>query len=77
MYRVEETPRDELKLEEDELLVPCAHFQKEIFSTFGVPFLLRVKDVSYSSSPDVPMSVTMCDLAVTWRSDAGQAVILR
>ena len=46
VYRVEETPRDELKLEEDELLVPCAHFQKEIFSTFGVPFMLRVKDVS-------------------------------
>ncbi|XP_037093906.1 ubiquitin carboxyl-terminal hydrolase 7-like isoform X1 [Pollicipes pollicipes] len=44
VYRVEETPRDELKLEDDELLVPCAHFQKEIFSTFGVPFLLKIKD---------------------------------
>ena len=51
---MEETPREELKLEEDELLVPCAHFQKEIFSTFGVPFLLRVKDVSLAAAAVPP-----------------------
>ncbi|XP_013784489.1 ubiquitin carboxyl-terminal hydrolase 7-like [Limulus polyphemus] len=42
-YRIEEIPKDELHLEDDELLVPCAHFHKEVFSTFGVPFLLRIK----------------------------------
>lgn len=42
-YRIEEVPRDEANITEDELLVPCAHFQKEIFSTFGIPFYIKVK----------------------------------
>lgn len=42
-YRIEEIPREDLVVSDDELVVPCAHFQKEIFSTFGVPFLLKIK----------------------------------
>ncbi|CAN8002794.1 unnamed protein product [Ixodes hexagonus] len=42
-YRVEEVPREDLLVADDEILVPCAHFQKEIFSTFGVPFMLKIK----------------------------------
>ncbi|XP_029834875.3 ubiquitin carboxyl-terminal hydrolase 7 isoform X1 [Ixodes scapularis] len=42
-YRVEEIPREDLQTADDEILVPCAHFQKEIFSTFGVPFFLKMK----------------------------------
>ncbi|XP_035215475.1 ubiquitin carboxyl-terminal hydrolase 7-like [Stegodyphus dumicola] len=41
--RIEEIPKDELEIADDELLIPVAHFQKEVFSTFGVPFLLKVK----------------------------------
>ncbi|GLG95277.1 Ubiquitin carboxyl-terminal hydrolase 7 [Gryllus bimaculatus] len=40
---IEEIPRDELNLAEDEMLVPVAHFYKDIFSTFGIPFVLKVK----------------------------------
>lgn len=42
--RVEEIPKDELDLADDELLIPVAHFHKEVFSTFGVPFLLKIKN---------------------------------
>ena len=31
-------------MNENELLVPVAHFQKEIYSTFGHPFLLKLKE---------------------------------
>ncbi|GFR16255.1 ubiquitin carboxyl-terminal hydrolase 7 [Trichonephila clavata] len=41
--RIEEIPNDELEIADDELLIPVAHFQKEVFSTFGVPFLLKIK----------------------------------
>jgi len=43
-YRLEEVPADQLDMEEEtELLVPVAHYTKEIFSTFGSPFLIRLK----------------------------------
>uniref|UniRef100_T1J1R9 Ubiquitin carboxyl-terminal hydrolase 7 n=1 Tax=Strigamia maritima TaxID=126957 RepID=T1J1R9_STRMM len=43
-YRIEEIPKDELHTNEDELLVPVAHFHKEVFTTFGVPFLFKIKN---------------------------------
>ncbi|XP_072029469.1 ubiquitin carboxyl-terminal hydrolase 7-like isoform X3 [Amphiura filiformis] len=43
-YRIEEVPLDHGSLGEDEMLVCVAHFQKELFCTFGTPFLLRIKD---------------------------------
>ncbi|KPJ08208.1 Ubiquitin carboxyl-terminal hydrolase 7, partial [Papilio machaon] len=43
LYRIEEIPKDELHLQEDEVLVPCAHFYKQVYATFGVPFYTRVK----------------------------------
>ena len=49
-YRIEEVPKDELKLQNGEFLIPVAHFQKEIYQTFGTPFLLKLKPVSLSSS---------------------------
>ena len=44
-YRIEEVPRDELRLQNGEFLIPVAHFQKEIYQTFGTPFLLKLKPV--------------------------------
>ncbi|XP_018335217.1 ubiquitin carboxyl-terminal hydrolase 7 isoform X2 [Agrilus planipennis] len=44
IYRIEEIPPDELRLQDDEVLVPCAHFHKEVFSTFGTPFFVKVKN---------------------------------
>ena len=44
-YRVEEIPKDEVRLEPGEFLVPVAHFHKEIYSAFGTPFLLKLKSV--------------------------------
>ncbi|XP_071522080.1 ubiquitin carboxyl-terminal hydrolase 7 isoform X1 [Panulirus ornatus] len=42
-YRIEEIPTEELHIADDEMLIPVAHFHKEIFSTFGIPFLFKVK----------------------------------
>lgn len=42
-YRIEEVPKDEVIIAEDEMLVPCAHFQKDPHSTFGTPFFLKIK----------------------------------
>lgn len=30
---------------ENEMLVTVAHFHKEVFGTFGIPFLLRIHQV--------------------------------
>ncbi len=43
-YRLEEIPPSQEVLSGDEILVPVAHFQKEVYSTFGHPFLIKVKD---------------------------------
>lgn len=45
LYRIEEVPKDEVNLDEDEMLIPVAHFQKDIYTTFGIPFLLKIKNV--------------------------------
>ncbi|KAL5018785.1 hypothetical protein ScPMuIL_004507 [Solemya velum] len=42
-FRIEEVPSDEVSIADDETLVPVAHFHKEVYSTFGVPFLLKIK----------------------------------
>ncbi|XP_071652128.1 ubiquitin carboxyl-terminal hydrolase 7-like isoform X1 [Temnothorax longispinosus] len=43
LYRIEEIPVDEVNLAEGEMLVPVAHFHKEVFSTFGIPFFFKIK----------------------------------
>ncbi|XP_034946469.1 ubiquitin carboxyl-terminal hydrolase 7 isoform X3 [Chelonus insularis] len=42
-YRIEEIPKDEVNLAEDEMLVPVAHFHKDVFSPFGIPFMFKIK----------------------------------
>ncbi|XP_060521700.1 ubiquitin carboxyl-terminal hydrolase 7 isoform X3 [Cylas formicarius] len=44
IYRIEEIPQDELVIGEDEMLVPCAHYQKDVFATFGIPFFIKIKE---------------------------------
>lgn len=46
IYRIEDTPKEELRLDSNEFLVPVAHFHKEAYQTFGVPFLLKIRHVS-------------------------------
>ncbi|KAL7979055.1 hypothetical protein Chor_015079 [Crotalus horridus] len=42
-FRIEEIPLDQVELDkENEMLITVAHFQKEVFGTFGTPFLLRI-----------------------------------
>ncbi|CAL1543671.1 unnamed protein product [Lymnaea stagnalis] len=43
-YRIEEIPAEEVNMGAEELLIPVAHFQKEMYQTFGIPFLLKIKD---------------------------------
>lgn len=43
-YRIEEVPKDQNRVAADEILVPVVHFYKEIYSTFGQPFYLKLKD---------------------------------
>jgi len=42
-YRLEEIPEEELEVAEGEDLVPVAHFSKEIYTTFGSPFLIKYR----------------------------------
>lgn len=44
IYRIEEVPLDEMRVQDDEMLISCAHFHKEVFSTFGIPFLVKIKN---------------------------------
>lgn len=32
-----------LIFQDDEITVPCAHFHKQVYATFGIPFYTRVK----------------------------------
>lgn len=43
IYRFEEIPSDELNMGADELLVPVSHFFKDVYSVFGIPFFIRIK----------------------------------
>ncbi|KAI6202110.1 Ubiquitin carboxyl-terminal hydrolase 7 [Aphelenchoides besseyi] len=40
--RVEEVPADQLSLNENEMLLPVSHYEKEPSKMFGVPFLIKV-----------------------------------
>ncbi|MGH0151493.1 UNVERIFIED_CONTAM: hypothetical protein FKN15_034980 [Acipenser sinensis] len=43
-FRIEEIPLDQVGLDKDnEMLIPVAHFHKEVFGTFGIPFLLKIR----------------------------------
>lgn len=43
MFRIEEIPADELTILEDEMLIPVAHFYKDIYNAFGIPFFIKAK----------------------------------
>lgn len=43
VYRIEEIPRDEINLLEDELLIPVSHFFKDVYRVFGIPFYVKTK----------------------------------
>lgn len=42
-YRVEAVLSEEANIVEGEYLLPVAHFSKEIYATFGSPFLLKIR----------------------------------
>lgn len=42
-YRIEIIPDDQKEIENDEVLICIAHFQKDSFNTFGTPILVKVK----------------------------------
>lgn len=43
IYRIEEIPRDEINLLEDELIIPVSHFFKDVYNLFGIPFFVKTK----------------------------------
>ena len=43
VYRIEEIPRDEKNLQDDEQLIPVSHFYKDVYNTFGIPFYVKTK----------------------------------
>lgn len=42
--RVEEVPADQMKVADNEVLLPVSHYEKEPSKMFGTPFLIRVVD---------------------------------
>lgn len=42
-FRIEIVPEDQLQLNDDEALICTVHFHKEIYNTFGIPALIKVK----------------------------------
>ncbi|EDV95916.1 ubiquitin carboxyl-terminal hydrolase 7 [Drosophila grimshawi] len=43
IYRIEEIPNEEAQLDENELLIPVAHYTNDLRNAFGVPFLIKVR----------------------------------
>jgi hypothetical protein len=52
-YRAEEVPDEELEIGPGEVLAPVAHFHKEARSTFGIPFLIKVRFWKHSFSGNI------------------------
>lgn len=51
---LQEIPLDQVDIDkENEMLITVAHFHKEVFGTFGIPFLLRIHQVRVLSAPRV------------------------
>lgn len=47
----QEISLDQVNLDkEKEMLIPVAHFHKEVFGTFGIPFLLKIRQVRLATS---------------------------
>ena len=47
----QEIPLDQVDIDkENEMLITVAHFHKEVFGTFGIPFLLRIHQVRRPSA---------------------------
>ena len=47
----QEIPLDQVDIDkENEMLITVAHFHKEVFGTFGIPFLLRIHQVRHPSA---------------------------
>lgn len=42
-FRLEEMPAEETDIQEGEYLLPVAHFSKEVYTTFGAPFMIKIK----------------------------------
>lgn len=42
-YRIEQVQPEEALMADGEYLLPVAHFSKEIYATFGTPFLLKIR----------------------------------
>lgn len=48
---LQEIPLDQVDIDkENEMLITVAHFHKEVFGTFGIPFLLRIHQVRVERS---------------------------
>uniref|UniRef100_A0A914H2D2 Ubiquitin carboxyl-terminal hydrolase 7 n=1 Tax=Globodera rostochiensis TaxID=31243 RepID=A0A914H2D2_GLORO len=50
MLRIEEVPKDQLEVGQDEYLMPVAHFDREPNRTFGVPFFIKISSGEKVSS---------------------------
>ncbi|XP_033172578.1 ubiquitin carboxyl-terminal hydrolase 7 isoform X2 [Drosophila mauritiana] len=42
-FRIEEVPAEDMQLAENEFLIPVAHFSKELYNSFGIPFLTKAR----------------------------------
>lgn len=49
-YRIEMIPQEELIIDSDSVLVPVMHFQKELFTAFGIPFYVKITEGETISS---------------------------
>ena len=45
----QEIQPDHFHIATDEALIPVAHYSKEPHNTFGIPFLMKLSDVSSAS----------------------------
>uniref|UniRef100_F6YGJ7 Ubiquitin carboxyl-terminal hydrolase 7 n=1 Tax=Ciona intestinalis TaxID=7719 RepID=F6YGJ7_CIOIN len=43
LYRIEIVPDDQKEISDEEVLICASHFHKEIYNTFGVPLLIKVR----------------------------------
>jgi ubiquitin carboxyl-terminal hydrolase 7 len=51
---LQEIPLDQVDIDkENEMLITVAHFHKEVFGTFGIPFLLRIHQVRVERAGDL------------------------
>lgn len=67
-FRIEEIPKDEINLLDDEMLICVVHFEQNLYNVFGIPFMIKVKNGELFGSLKERMQKKLGVLSKEWET---------